>query len=93
LANRWRQEGQIFSVTYQGQTLYPAFQLDADGQPRPVIAEVIRTLGSTSADWELAIWFISYTGWLGGRRPVDLLDSDPEAVAEAARSEAAELFY
>lgn len=93
LANRWRQEGRIFSVSYQGTTLYPAFQFDAEGRPRPVVAEVIRTLGSKSADWELALWFTANIGWLDGQRPVDLLESDPAAVAEAAESEAAELVF
>ncbi|HYU31744.1 MAG TPA: hypothetical protein VEW48_06245 [Thermoanaerobaculia bacterium] len=93
LANRWKQEGRIFSVNYEGATLYPAFQLDAEGRPWPVIAEVIRTLGSKSTDWELALWFTTNVGWLDGQRPVDLLESDPAAVAEAAESEAAELVY
>lgn len=93
LANRWKQEGRIFSVSYEGATLYPAFQLDAEGRPRPVIAEVIRSLGSKSTDWELALWFTTNVGWLDGQRPVDLLESDPAAVVEAAESEAAELVY
>jgi hypothetical protein len=93
LANRWKQEGRIFSVVYEGATLYPAFQFDTEGRPRPVIAEVIRSLGSKSTDWELALWFTTNVGWLDGQRPVDLLESDPAAVAEAAASEAAELVY
>lgn len=93
LANRWKQEGRIFSVSYEGATLYPAFQFDAERRPRPVISEVIRALGSESTDWETALWFTTNVGWLDGKRPVDLLESDPAAVAEAARSEAAELVY
>jgi len=93
LANRWKQEGRIFSVSYEGATLYPAFQFDAEGRPRPVIAEAIRTLGSKSTDWELALWFTTNVGWLDGQRPVDLLESDPASVGEAAESEAAELVY
>jgi hypothetical protein len=93
LANRWKQEGRIFPVTHHGQTLFPAFQFDGEGQPRPVIAEVLSTLGRQSRDWELAIWFVSSIGWLGGRRPVDLLESDPAAVAEAARHEAFDLVF
>lgn len=93
LANRWKQEGRIFSVTFQGGVLFPAFQFDAEGQPRPVIADVIAALKPTSSDWELALWLAAPTGWLAGRRPVDLLDEDPSAVAEAARREAAELVF
>lgn len=93
LANRWKQEGRIFPVTHHGQTLFPSYQFDAEGQPRPAVAEVLSTLGQQSRDWELAIWFISSSGWLGGRRPVDLLDSDPEAVIQAARHEAFDLVF
>ena len=93
LANRWKQEGRIFSVTHHGQTLFPAYQFDGKGQPYPVIAEVLSTLGQKDRDWPLAIWFLSSTGWLGGRRAVDLLESDPAAVAEAARHEAFDLVF
>jgi hypothetical protein len=93
LANRWKQEGRIFPVTHHGQTLFPSYQFDAEGQPWPVIAEVLSTIGQQSRDWELAIWFISSSGWLGGRRPVDLLESEPAAVAKAARHEAFDLVF
>ncbi|HYN21422.1 MAG TPA: hypothetical protein VE078_10720 [Thermoanaerobaculia bacterium] len=93
LANRWKQEGRIFPVTHQGQLLFPAYQLDREGQPRAVIADILSTLGQRSRDWELALWFTSATGWLGARRPVDLLESDPAAVAEAARHEAFDLVF
>lgn len=93
LANRWKQEGRIFPITHHGQTLFPSYQFDAEGQPRPVIAEVLATLGQQSRDWELAIWFVSSSGWLGARRPVDLLESDPAAVAKAARHEAFDLVF
>jgi hypothetical protein len=93
LAHRWKEEGRIFAVSYQGTTGFPSFQFDASGRPRPVIAEIIDVLGRRSSEWELALWFIAETGWLGGRRPVDLLDRQPEAVLEAARQEAAELVF
>jgi hypothetical protein len=93
LANRWKQEGRLFSVQHHGATVFPGFQLDAAGRPLPVIAEVIARLGSRGSEWELALWFVSETGWLGGRRPVDLLERDPQAVAEAASREAAELVF
>jgi len=93
LANRWKQEGRIFSVTYHGTTYYPGYQFDDQGRPRPVIAEVIRTLGSKSTEWELALWFLGNAGWLDGRRPVDLLESEPEEVAQAAEREAEGLFF
>lgn len=85
MAGRWRKEGRIFAVSHDGATLFPAFQFDVVGRPRPVLAEVIRHLGGVGT-WELALWFTTRSERLGGARPVDLLDADPAAVAEAAEA-------
>ena len=88
LANRWKAEGKIFAVESGGQTLFPAFQFsDDDGQPRPVIADILAVLESRYSDWQTALWFTGRNGWLGARRPVDVLQSTPEAAVEAARQE------
>jgi hypothetical protein len=89
LANRWKAEGRIFAVETGGQTLFPAFQFsDDDGQPRPVIAEILAALQPKLSGWQTALWFTGRNGWLGAKRPVDVLTSDPNAAAEAARQEA-----
>ncbi len=93
LANRWRKEGRILAVSHRGQTLYPGFQLDEDGRPRPEVAEVLAALGEGMGAWEVALWFTSASGWLGGARPVDLLDREPERVVAAARREAQGLVF
>ena len=92
LAHRWKQEGRIFSVLHHGAEIFPGFQFDEDGQPLEVIREVIAAAFGGSP-WGMALWFISHDGWLGGRRPVDLLTSDPAAVALAARREAAGVIF
>src|SRR5262249_20775137 len=80
LANRWKAEGGIFAVETGGQTLFPAFQFsEDDGQPRPVIAEVLAALGREYSGWQTALWFSGRNGWLGAQRPVDLLRSAPGA--------------
>ncbi|HXM69883.1 MAG TPA: hypothetical protein VN970_02025, partial [Thermoanaerobaculia bacterium] len=88
LANRWKAQGVIFAVEAGGQSLFPAFQFAEDGQARPVVAEVLAAFGPKAAGWQTALWFTGANGWLGGKRPVDLLKSAPEAVAAAARREA-----
>jgi hypothetical protein len=93
LANRWKQEGKILSVNHQGLLFFPAFQFDDDGQPLPVLVSILSSVGRQSGGWELALWFIAANGWLGGRRPVDLLRREPEAVARAAEREAEGLFF
>ncbi len=88
LANRWKAQGRIFAVEAGGQSLFPAFQFAEDGQAKPVVAEVLAAFGPRAAGWQTALWFTSANGWLGAKRPVDLLRSAPEAVAAAARQEA-----
>jgi hypothetical protein len=85
LANRWRREGRIFAVSHGRAQYYPAFQFDELGQPQEVIGRVLEAFAGRGGDWEVALWFTTSSGWLGGRRPVDLLDEDPEAVVGAAR--------
>lgn len=85
-ASRWLATGRVFAVSHHGSRLFPAFQFDRGGQPRPVIAEVIEALEPQGFDgWEIALWFTTATGWLDDARPVDLLSEDPRGVAEAAR--------
>lgn len=86
-ASRWKTQGKVFSIAHAGQELYPAFQLTSEGLPRPVVAAVLKA--SPARGWQLARWFVSNNGWLpGAARPVDLLDTRPEAVLEAARQSA-----
>lgn len=89
LASRWRAEKRTLAVPLGEELLYPGFQFNADGKPRPVIASALEWLRSDShtTDWQAALWFVTPTSWLAGRRPVDLLEIDPDAVIEAARRE------
>lgn len=86
LAARWRKEGRLLGVPHRGQTLFPGFQFDQDGGVRPVIRDVLAALPREGmSDWEVALWWTSANGWLGGERPVDLLDGDPAPLIAAAR--------
>lgn len=89
----WQEQGRIFPVEDQGRLRCPAFQFNTEGQPLPVIAQVLSTLGRQSTGWELALWFTSPNGWTDDRRPVDLLVNEPEEVALAAEREAEGLFF
>lgn len=90
-ASRWKAQGKIFAVPYKGKTYFPSFQFDENGQPIPVVAEILSGLGRKVESWELALWFDAANGWLGGAKPVSLLATDPEAVSHAAQREAEEL--
>src|SRR3954470_23217760 len=91
LANRWRQEQKVVAVDVDGGQRFPGFQFGGNGRPLPVIADVLATVGDRLTGWALALWFTGGNGWLGGQRPVDVLDGDPELVVEAASRLAAEI--
>ena len=94
LANRWHKEGRIFSLLHHGQTFFAGFQFGQDGQPFPVVAEVMRAFGQKPGEgWQMALWFTGANGWLGGARPVDLLATDPERIADAARHEMSDFVF
>jgi hypothetical protein len=86
VAHRWKKAGRIFGVPYQGDTVYLRFQFSDDGQPLPVIRDVLRALDGW-APWDLARWFVFRSRRLEQRRPADLLERDPDAVVAAARAE------
>lgn len=92
LATRWRQEGRILGISYRNKTYFPGFQFDANGQPLPVIADVIALFGNQADGWQTALWFTLVNGWLEGKRPVDLLLTDPDAVIAVARQESMDAF-
>jgi Protein of unknown function (DUF2384) len=95
LANRWRAEQRLVAVPVGDELLYPGFQFTSEGKPHPAVGAALATLRSSAevSDWQAALWFAGPNGWLGGRRPVDLLDAEPDAVADAARREAAERVF
>jgi len=91
VTSSWTAEGKVFTTGAAGDPRFPGFQFGDDGRPLPVIAEVLTALGGRLSGWELALWFTGGNGWLGGSRPVDVLDSDPELVVQAAGHLAADL--
>lgn len=88
--SRHRRASRLFTVTHEGVTLVPAFLLDEHLEPRPGAQPVIEALRAAGEDgWALWAWFATPSSWLGGRAPADLLITEPETVAEAARQRAA----
>jgi hypothetical protein len=88
--SRHRKAYRIFTVTHEGETLVPAFLLDEELEPCPVAQEPIRVLREAGEDgWAMWAWFAAPSAWVGGRVPAELLASEPELVAQAARQRAA----
>ena len=84
--SNWEQEQLIFSVNYMDQIAYPAFQF-ADNKPIAVIEKILKELPKEMNSWQIAFWFESNNGWVGGERPKDCLDQ-VEQLVKAAKQEA-----
>ena len=81
---RWLRQQRVFSVPGPEGPLLPAFQF-RQGEPRPVIADILEALDGQLQGWEILLWFTGSSGILDGRRPVDAIAKAPEeAVASAA---------
>jgi len=89
--NRWKREGLIFAVRHRGMDYFPDYGLDAATGYRPVkgLALVLGVFDKRKDDWGLAYWFASANGFLGGKRPQDLLKDEAERVRAAAEDETA----
>ncbi len=81
-ASRWKREKRVFAVPVGRAQLFPRFQF-ADGNPLPVIKDVLKRLPDGMTPWQIAFWFQSGNGWLDGRSPEEAL-GDEDAVLNAA---------
>ena len=82
---RWKQQGRIFALRQGGKDHYPRYALGPDFHPLPVVKEILAVL--TGYDPELlAGWFDSTSRLLGGKRPRELVASEPAEVLAAARN-------
>jgi hypothetical protein len=93
-ADNWKKRRQVFAVRHRDESgrpreVFPLFQFE-DHKPIKAVQAVLEALGEHKAPWKLALWFTSNNGCLPGQgRPVDLLESAPEAVVQAAQHDAA----
>jgi hypothetical protein len=82
---RWAAQGKLLVVPVAGLDHYPGFAFGPDGRPRPALRAVETAFAGRRAGWSLVAWLVTPLDEIGGARPVDRLDDDPEAVVAAAR--------
>jgi hypothetical protein len=83
--SKWRRKGETFVVDSGGRPGYFTFQFDPmTGWPKSVIAMIIQAPPNTDG-WRFAFWLVWANPRLANRRPVDVLDRNPEQVVEAAK--------
>jgi len=85
IASRWLTERRIFALRFEGKTWFPRFQFQ-DGSPIPVIAAVIKLLPPHSTGWDFAFFFTAPNSYIAGRKPVELLKTDPRKVESLAQA-------
>jgi hypothetical protein len=79
---------EICSFQWRSAFWIPMFQFDLESLslkrgPRKILGE----LTDVFDEWMLTAWFAQPNSWLKGRKPVDLLGSNLQAVFEAARAD------
>lgn len=83
--SRKRAANLLFTVKVDNQVIIPAFQLDAEGEPRKDLAVILDTLLSVGVDgWALWTWLVVGTPLLSGGVPVELVETEPKRVQVAA---------
>ena len=85
LASRLLKEGRVFAIERAGRKEFPDYAFDPLGNPLPAVREVLGILEGYSP-FRLASWFESRSARLAGRRPREVLATDPDAVIVAARA-------
>ena len=81
----WKQQGKVFALQMHGEDRYPRYALDADLRPLPVVSDLL-TLMTGYKPIQVAAWFDSTLRFLSGKRPRELLETEPDTVLAAARN-------
>lgn len=83
-ANGWKRAGRILALPVRGRDLFPAFQFDGQGQPLPLMAEVLAALPADLTPWQRAFWFAAPCPALDEALPMDLLARGDRRILDAA---------
>ena len=83
LISTWIRERRIFCISNEGQEFFPNFQF-RDSVPIPVISEVIGIFPTSTTSWDMAFFFASPNGYIGGAEPFRLAESDPQQLKSLA---------
>lgn len=83
--SRWKQQGRIYALRHGGKDYYPKYALGPDFRPMPVIKEILAVLAGYDPEL-LAGWFDSTSRFLRGKRPRELVATEPAKVLAAARN-------
>ncbi|KXU38677.1 hypothetical protein AXE65_12580 [Ventosimonas gracilis] len=93
--NKWKKQGLIFAIHHNGVDYFPGYGLDSHANFRPLkaLSDIIKVFAGHKDGWGMAYWFLGVSSFLGGKRPQDLLASNPERVMAAAQDEIQEIAH
>lgn len=93
--NKWKRQRRIFAIHHNGIDYFPGYGLDPETgyRPRKSLKPILDAFGDEKDGWGLAYWFFAVNGFLGGRKPQDVLATEPERVLAAARDEMAAVVH
>jgi hypothetical protein len=78
--------GELIGFEFEGALWLPLMQFDpADMSPEPALARVAIELAGVFDGWDLCCWLAAPSPSLRDCAPMDVLESDPLAVLQAAR--------
>jgi len=88
--HKWKRDVAIFAIRRNGVDYFPGYALDPANEYRPYrpLKKVLEQFAGSKDGWGLAFWFQSVNSFLGGKRPMDVLAKNPDAVIAAAADEA-----
>jgi hypothetical protein len=81
----YRVNKRVFGVRVNKQLRYPMFQFADDAEPLPVIRDILRVAPDTAQGWPLLGWFEAKSRLLQGRKPSDVVVTEPQAALHASR--------
>jgi transposase-like protein len=89
LASKWKRRGQIFAISDEGRSMFPAYALGVDGRPLPIMKEILAVFADKRQPLSIATWFAAANSWLRGKAPKDVVAEHGADVLFAARMEVA----
>ena len=85
---RWMAHKEVIHFEWKLQTWLPMFQFGmATRVPLVAVGLVLIEFDGSFDHWDIAQWFARSSPALGGRKPAEVLSSDPAVVIDAARQE------
>lgn len=85
IASRWLGEKKIFSIQSGRKLLFPKFQFQ-DGSPLPVVSDIMEEFPKHATGWDYVFFLTTPNSFIGGRKPIELLRTDPKQVVSLAHS-------